>query len=111
MAGVAIWVAFQVILVLALRLPKIASGRKLGHHLARPQPRGFDVGDCVSRDALLLLTGVEDRRPVARAAVVALPVGSRRVVDLEEELQQVAEARLAGIERDSIVSACVPWLR
>jgi hypothetical protein len=39
-------------------------------------------------------------RPVACAPVVSLPVGRRRVVDLEEELQQVAKARLAQIERD-----------
>ena len=37
-ASVAVRIAFQVILVLGLRLPEIASGRKLSHHLARPQP-------------------------------------------------------------------------
>lgn len=38
MASVAVRIAFQVILVLWLCLPEIASGRKLGHHFARPQP-------------------------------------------------------------------------
>jgi hypothetical protein len=37
-ASVAVRISFQVILVLWLRLPEIASGRKLGHHFARPQP-------------------------------------------------------------------------
>src|SRR6478752_7276869 len=37
-AGVAVRIAFQVILVLRLRLPEIASGREFGHDLARPQP-------------------------------------------------------------------------
>ena len=39
---------------------------------------------------------VEDRRAVAAAHVVALTVLGRRVVDLEEELQQVAVARSAS---------------
>ena len=37
-AGVAIRVAFQVVLVLGLGLPEVASGRNFRHHLARPQP-------------------------------------------------------------------------
>jgi len=99
-AGVAVRAAFQVILVLGLRLPEIASGREFGHDLSRPQPWGLDVGDGVLGDAALFLARVENRRPVACASVVSLPVGRRRVVDLEEELQQVAEARLTRVERD-----------
>ena len=63
-AGIAVRIAFQVILVLRLGLPEIASGRELGHNLARPQPRGFEVGDCVLSDAALFLARVENRRPV-----------------------------------------------
>src|SRR5436309_15905014 len=37
-AGVAIRVTFQVVLVLGLGLPELASGRNFRHHLARPQP-------------------------------------------------------------------------
>src|SRR5262249_23024499 len=51
-------------------------------------------------DPLLLVAGVEDRRAVAAADVVALPVLRRRVVDLEEELEQVAERDELGVEDD-----------
>jgi len=51
-------------------------------------------------DAVLILVYVENRRPVACTLVVSLPVESRRIVDLEEELKQVAEASLARIEPD-----------
>ena len=59
-AGVAVRVALQVVLVLRLGLPEVARGRHLGDDLARPQARGVDVGDGVQRDALLLV--VECRR-------------------------------------------------
>src|SRR5690242_17327394 len=57
-AGVAVRIAFQVILVLGLRLPEIAGGRELGHDLARPQPRGLDVGDGVLGNTALFLARV-----------------------------------------------------
>src|SRR4029077_13084181 len=42
----------------------------------------------------------EDRRAITRAVIVPLPVDGRRVVDLEEELEDVAIRRLLGIEDD-----------
>src|SRR5262245_4433378 len=68
--GVAVRIAFQVILVLGFRLPEIASGRELGHDLARPQPRGLNVSDGFLGDAALFPARVENRRPVACASVV-----------------------------------------
>ena len=99
-ARVAVRDLLQVVLVLLLGLPELAGRLDLGDDLAGPQPGRVDVRDRVERDATLLLTGVEDRRPVAAADVVALPVLRRRVVDLEEELQQVPEGDLLGIEDD-----------
>src|SRR5215217_6318509 len=87
-AGVAPRLTLQVVLVLRLGLPEITCRHDFGDDLARPQPRRLDVGDGVQRHGLLLVVGVEDRRPVAPADVVALPVLGRRVVDLEEELEQ-----------------------
>src|SRR5258707_165868 len=54
------------------------------------QPESRDLPTRVRRGKILL----------ACASVVSLPVGRRRVVDLEEELQQVAEARLTRVEHD-----------
>jgi hypothetical protein len=99
-AGVAPRDALQVVLVLRLGLPERAHRRHLGDDLARPQPGRLDVRDRVLGDALLLVVGVEDRGAVGRADVVALAVQGGRVVDLEEELEQVAEARLGGVEVD-----------
>ena len=86
--------------MLRLGLPERPAGRHLGDDLPRPQARRLDVGDRVLGDPLLLVVGVEDGRAVAGADVVALPVPGRRVVDLEEELEQIAVGRLLGIEDD-----------
>src|SRR6202022_3279664 len=59
-----------------------------------------DVGNRVLGDLLLRVAQVEDGRPVARPDVVALPVACGRVVDLEEELQQVPVGHLVRVEDD-----------
>src|SRR5690606_25436311 len=71
-----------------------------GHHLARPQAAGLDVGDGVLGNAPLFRRGVEDRRAVGSADVVALAVGGGRVVDLEKEFEEVAITGLRRIEHD-----------
>ena len=86
--------------MLGLGLPEGSGRRDLGDHLAGPQAGRVDVGDRVFGDALLLVVEVEDRRAVAGADVVALAVLRRRVVDLEEELEQVAVRDLLGVEDD-----------
>src|SRR5919197_372982 len=48
----------------------------------------------------LLVARIEDRRAVARADVVALAVLGRRVVDLEEELEDVPVGAALGVEDD-----------
>jgi ATP-dependent helicase Lhr and Lhr-like helicase len=99
-AGVTVGVAQQVVLVLGLGLPERAGRGHLGDHLAGPQAGRVHVGDGVLGDLLLLVAGVEDGRPVARADVIALPVLRGRVVDLEEELQQVPVGQLVRLEDD-----------
>ena len=86
--------------MLGLGLPERPGRRHLGHDLAGPEARGLDIGDRVLGDAALLVVEVEDRRAVAHADVVPLAVQRRRVVDLEEELEQVAVRGLLGIEDD-----------
>ena len=67
MAGVAIGVALQIILMLRFGLPEGTGRRQLGHHLAGPEAGGLDIGDGVFADALLLLARVENRGAVACA--------------------------------------------
>jgi hypothetical protein len=113
-AGVPVGVPLQVILVLRLGLPERPGRGHLGDHLARPQARRVDIGDRVLCDPLLRVACIEDRRPVAGADVVALPVPRGRVVDLEEELQQVTEGELVRVEDDLDglgVAAVVPVRR
>ncbi len=90
----------QVILVLGFGFPEGAGRRDFGHDLAGPQARRIDVGDGVLGDAFLLIAGIEDRRAVAAAEVVALPVARGRIVDLEEELEQLAIVDDGRVERD-----------
>jgi hypothetical protein len=99
-AGVAARVLDQIVLVLRLGFPERAGGGELGYHLAGPEAGGVDVGDGVHGDAALRVVGVVDRRAIAGADVVALAVLGGRIVDLEEELQDLAEAGLRRVERD-----------
>jgi hypothetical protein len=90
----------EVVLVLGLGLPERPGGLDRGHGLLGPQSRGVDVGDRVAGDLLLLGREREDRRAVARSDVVALTVHRRRVVDLEEEREDVAVRGLRRVEDD-----------
>src|SRR3954453_21880077 len=88
-AGVAVGVALEVVLVLGLGLPERDRLADLGHDLAGPQARGLDVGDRGLRDPALLVARGKDLGPVTGADVVALAILGRRIVDLEEELEDV----------------------
>src|SRR5574343_599281 len=71
-AGVAVGVLDQVVLMLGLGLPERPRGRELGDHLARPQTRGIHIGNGLLRRGQLLVRGVENGRPLRTAAVIAL---------------------------------------
>jgi hypothetical protein len=51
-------------------------------------------------DTLLVVACVEDRRSIAEPHIIALAIARCRVVDLEEKLEKLAVADLAGIEDD-----------
>jgi hypothetical protein len=99
-AGVAVRVALEVVLVFGLGLPERDGLADLGHHLAGPQARGVDVGDRVLGDLALLVAGKEDFGAVAGADVVALAALGRRVVDLKRELKDVPVGDALGIKDD-----------
>src|SRR3954447_9438035 len=86
--------------MLGLGLPERPGWLDLGDDLAGQQPGGVDIRDRFARDPLLLGVEVVDRRAVAGADVVALAIPGRRVVDLEEELEDVAVGDLLGVEDD-----------
>src|SRR3954467_14552190 len=89
-AGVPVRVVLEVVLVLGLGLPEGDGLADLGHRFPGPQARGVDVGDRVLGDLALLVARIEDLGAVAGADVVALAILRRRVVDLEEELEDVS---------------------
>src|ERR1700729_973842 len=99
-ARVAVGIPLEVVLVLGLGLPERSGGLDFGNDLSGPQAGRVDIGDRVLRDAALLVIDVEDRRAVAGAQVVALTVLRSRVVDLEEELEQVPVGDAVRIEHD-----------
>ena len=86
--------------MLGLCLPERAGRSDLRHDPPRPQSRCVHVGDRVLGDSPLLVVVVVDGRAIARAHVVPLTVARRRIVDLEEELEQVPIRDLVGIEDD-----------
>src|SRR5687768_14629898 len=86
--------------MLGFRLPEVACWNDFGDSLGWPEPRGVDVGDRVFGNPLLLVAGVEDRRSIAGPDVVALAIAGARVVNLEEELQNLAVADAGRIEDD-----------
>src|SRR5262245_13083787 len=100
MTGVAAGISQQIVLVLGFRLPELAGGNDFGDCLARPQTGSIDVGNRVFGDAFLLIARVEDRRAIAGADVVALAVARARVVDLEEEFEQLPVADARRVEED-----------
>ncbi len=100
MAGVPAGIALEIVLVHRLGFPEGAGRGDLGHHAAWPQAGGLDVGDGVDGGLPLLVAGEIDRRAVAGAAVIALAIEGRRVVDLEEEFQHLAIAGLRRVEDD-----------
>jgi hypothetical protein len=108
MACVSGWDAFQVILVFRLRFPERSRRGHLRHHSSGPQARRVDIGDGVLGDALLLIARREDGGAVAGTHVVALAIARRRIVDLEEEFQQLAKAEPLRVEEISMASAWVP---
>ena len=52
------------------------------------------------RDPFLLFAGIEDRRAVAGAYIVALAIARARVMNLEEELEELSIAEACGIKND-----------
>src|SRR5471032_3361029 len=100
MAGIAIWQALQVILVLGLCLPEWAGRFHLRDNLGWPQAGSIDILDGVLRYLLLRFAGVENGRAVAGAQVVALAIFRAGVVDLEKEFEDLAIADDGWIEDD-----------
>src|SRR4029453_4657426 len=99
-AGVPVRIPLEVVLMLRLCLPERACRCHLGHDRSWPKTRRLDIGDGVLGDPALLLVRVEDRRAIARPDVVSLAVQRRRVVDLEEELEQLPVGDPLRVEDD-----------
>src|ERR1700728_3246395 len=100
MARVAMWVTLQVVLMFGLGFPEGTGCGDLRHHLARPKTRGFDVGDRVDGNPLLILRRVENRRTVTGSPIISLAVQRGGIVDLEKELQQLPVAELLRVKND-----------
>jgi hypothetical protein len=92
--------ALQVILMLGLRLPEGADGFHLRHDLARPKARCLHIRDRVERALPLRLVHIIDGGAVGHATIIALTVGRGRIVDLEEEFEDLAVADHRRIKDD-----------
>src|SRR5918993_265637 len=99
-AGVAIRVALEVILVLWLGLPELAHRGDCRHRATRPQTRGVDIVDCPQSLLALRLGDVKDLRAVRSSDIVALAIQRGWIVNLEEDLQNVTIADTCRVELD-----------
>src|SRR4029453_2630082 len=86
--------------MLGFGFPERAQGLDFCHDLAGPNARFIDVGDRVLCNPALLIGRVEDRRPVACPDVVPLAIARGRIVNLEEELEDLPIADSSGIKDD-----------
>ena len=100
MAGVAVGISLEVILMLGLGLPEVSGGHHFGHDFAGPQAGFVYIGAGVLGNPALLVGGVEDRRSIARPDIVPLPIARARVVNLEEELQDLPVADPGRVKDD-----------
>ena len=100
MASVSVGNALQIVLMFRFGLPEIPRRHKLGYGLARPKPGGVDLTDRLFSNPLLFFAGVEDCGAITVAEIISLPVQGCRVMDLEEELQQLAVGDFERIEDD-----------
>lgn len=57
--GIAAGIAFEVILMLGLRLPKSAGRLHFGDHFAGPDAGGVDIADCILGDPFLRVGCIE----------------------------------------------------
>src|ERR1051325_258536 len=98
MAGIAVRIPLQVILVVVLGRPELAERHDLCRDRARPlRPRALHGA---LRGLALLLIVVEDRGAVLRPDVVALAVRRGRVVQAEEVVEDRVVRDLRRIESD-----------
>ena len=88
MAGVAVRISLEIILMLGFGLRELASRNDFGHNSVGQQPRSIDIDDRVFGNPSLLVAGVEDRGSIAGPDVVALAIARTCVVNLEEELEE-----------------------
>ena len=100
MAGVAVRISLEIILMLGFSLPEVACRNDFRNDLTWPQARSIDIGDGVFGNPLLLVTGVEDRRSVAGPDVIALTIARAWVVNLEEEFEDLPIADPGRIKDD-----------
>src|SRR5688572_14546833 len=100
MTRVATGISQEIVLMLGLGFPELTCWHDLGHDFAGPQPGFVDIGDRVLGNPTMLVGSVEDCRAIAGPDVVPLAVARARIVNLEEELEDLSVADPRRIEDD-----------
>ena len=88
-ARLAIGMFLEIILVVLLSLPEWSGCDHLTNNSSGPQAGRIDIGDGVEGGTSLFFTGIEDGRTDVSPFFLALAVQRGRIVDLEEELQEI----------------------
>jgi hypothetical protein len=99
-AGVSVRNALQVVLMLRLRLPEFSRRHNFRYCFTGPQSRGIDVSNGFFSNALLLVAGIENCGAITVAKIISLAISCCWIVDLEEELQDLAVRDFQRVEDD-----------
>src|SRR5690242_4184457 len=98
MAGIAMRMLLQIILMLFLRLPEIRGRGYFGYYFSGPFTRGIYFTDQLLSSFLLLFAQVKNCRSIRHTYIITLTILSGRVMDLKEKFQQLTVRELICIE-------------
>jgi len=99
-AGIAIGMFLQVVLVLCLSVPEIAGGYDFGYDFAGPFARDVQFCDKFFRGILLGFIQVKNCGTIGSAHIIALSVSGCGIVDLEKIFQQFPVRKYSRIENN-----------
>src|SRR4051812_31317461 len=92
-------IQIEVVLVVLLRRIELFERRDFGHDRRRKGFRRIQLLLVLLRDSALLIVVIKNRRPILRAAVVALAIERRRIMRLPKDFQKIFERNNGGIIR------------
>ena len=89
---IALWVAFEIVLMFGFRLPEITRRFYFCTYPARPYTRRIDVGNCLLGNSFLHFIDIINARAIGQTNIITLSIFCARIMNLKKELEQLAKA-------------------